>query len=70
MTLSSRERLAKRIRALRLQKGWSQEYLADASGLHRTYIGTVERSEQSMTVDTIDKLAKALEVNVSELFSD
>jgi len=70
MTLSSRERLAKRIRALRLQKGWSQEYLADESGLHRTYIGTVERSEQSMTVDTIDKLAKALEVKVSELFSD
>lgn len=70
MTLSSRELLAKRIRALRLQKGWSQEYLADASGLHRTYIGTVERSEQSMTVDTIDKLAKALEINVAELFSD
>lgn len=68
MTVPGRELLAKRIKELRLEKGWSQEDLAAASGLHRTYIGTVERAEQSITVDSIDKLARALGVTVSELF--
>ena len=69
MTVPGRELLAKRIKELRLEKGWSQEDLAAASGLHRTYIGTVERAEQSITVDNIDKLAIALGVSVSELFN-
>lgn len=68
MPLSARELLAKRVRELRLAKGWSQEDLAAASSLHRTYIGTVERAEQSITVDSIEKLAKALEVPVAKLF--
>ena len=68
MSLSARELVAKRVRELRQDKGWSQEELAAASGLHRTYIGTVERAEQSITVDNVDKLANALGVAVSELF--
>lgn len=70
MSLSARELLAKKVRKLRLEKDWSQEDLAAASNLHRTYIGTVERAEQSITVDSIDKLADALEVSISELFKE
>lgn len=70
MSLSARELLARKVRKLRLEKDWSQEDLAAASNLHRTYIGTVERAEQSITVDSIDKLADALEVSISELFKE
>ncbi|MCK7583406.1 MAG: helix-turn-helix transcriptional regulator [Chromatiales bacterium] len=41
----ARDVLAKRIRELRLEKGWSQEHLADTGGLHRTYIGDIESRE-------------------------
>lgn len=68
MSVSARELLARRVRELRREKGWSQEDLAVASNLHRTYIGTVERAEQSITVDSIEKLATALDVPVAKLF--
>lgn len=68
MSLSARELLARHVRELRREKGWSQEDLAVASNLHRTYIGTVERAEQSITVDSIEKLATALDVPVAKLF--
>ncbi|MDZ7803502.1 helix-turn-helix transcriptional regulator [Thiohalophilus sp.] len=68
MSVTARELLARRVRELRREKGWSQEDLAVASNLHRTYIGTVERAEQSITVDSIEKLATALDVPVAKLF--
>lgn len=64
----TRKQLAKRIRDLRKKTGMSQEELGFASGLHRTYIGSIERSEQNVSVDNIHKLAKALKVHVNELF--
>lgn len=65
---SARISFGKRLRELRKERGFSQESLADAVGLHRTYIGSVERGEQSISVDNIEKLAKALKVKTSELF--
>ena len=59
--------LARRIRALRRKRGWSQEGLADYSGLHRTYIGSIERAERNFTVDTLEKLAVAFGISVYEL---
>lgn len=45
----------------------SQEALADMARLHRTYIGSVERTERNISIDNIERLAKALDVSTSNL---
>ena len=57
-----------RLRELREAKGLSQEALAAACNLHRTYIGLIERGERSLSIPTIEIIAKALEVPPSRLF--
>ncbi len=57
----------KRLRELRLRKGYSQEKLAEIAMLHRNYIGMVERGERNLTLLNIKKLARALGVEVGEL---
>lgn len=57
----------KRVRQLREEKGISQEQLGFDVGLHRTYIGQIERAEKNITLKNIEKIAKQLDVNVSEL---
>ncbi len=57
------------IRAIRKSKGWSQEELAEASGLHRTYIGSIERGEQNVSLKNIKRLADALGVPLADLFT-
>jgi len=47
--------------------GLSQEELADICGYHRTYIGSVERSERNITLSTLDSLSNALNVSPSDL---
>ena len=54
---------------LRRAKGISQEELAFRSGIHRSYIGVIERGEKSPSIDTIMKVAKGLDVSVGELFA-
>jgi len=49
-----------RIKAERLDQGMSQEQLAELAGVHRTYVGQVERGEVSLTLDSIVKLARGL----------
>lgn len=56
-----------KIRELRTIKGLSQEDLADLAGLHRTYVGGIERGERNVAFLNIVKLAKALEVSLSDL---
>jgi len=56
------------IRKFRLERGLSQEKLALLSGLHRTYIGAIERGERNVSFKNIEKIAKTLKVNLEELF--
>lgn len=61
--------LAIRVRTLRNARRWSQADLADASGLHRTYISLIEREECGVGLDKLERLAKALGVPASDLLS-
>ena len=58
-----------RIRALRQAKEVSQEELAYRAGIHRTYLGGIERGERNPALKNIAALAQALEVDLPELFS-
>lgn len=57
------------LRRLRARRGWSQEALADHAGIHRTYVGSVERAERNISINNICRLAWALGVEVRELFA-
>ena len=58
-----------RIKKLRVEKGLSQEKLAEISDLHRTYIGSLEAGKRNVSLENIKKLAIALECKISELFN-
>jgi transcriptional regulator with XRE-family HTH domain len=60
-------RFGNRVRELRKRKGLSQEGLALESGLDRSYVGGVERGERNISLENIEKLARALRVHPSEL---
>jgi transcriptional regulator with XRE-family HTH domain len=60
-------KFGERAKQLRKAKGWSQEDLAKKSGLHRTYIGSIERSERNVSLINIEKIAKALRVRITVL---
>lgn len=62
------ERFAQRVRVLREEQGISQEKLAERAGLHRTYIGMVERLERNLSLICIYRIANGLGIDVKELF--
>jgi transcriptional regulator with XRE-family HTH domain len=55
------------IRKLRVKKKWSQEGFADECGLHRTYVGSVERGERNLTLESLHVLARTLGVKMSDI---
>ena len=61
--------LGKAIRELRTERGWSQEELSLKTGVHRNYIGGIERAERKPTLETVAVLAQALGVRASELIA-
>jgi transcriptional regulator with XRE-family HTH domain len=65
--MALQHQVGKRIRSLREKRGWSQEAFADECGLHRTYIGSVERGERNLTLSSLHTIAKTLKVTMSEL---
>lgn len=63
-------KFGKTVRDARLKRNLSQEKLGELAGLHRTYIGMVERAEKNITLKNIQKIAKALSLRISSLFKD
>jgi transcriptional regulator with XRE-family HTH domain len=61
--------LGDRIRELRRKKGFSQESFADHCGLHRTYMGGIERGEHNLTIQTALTIARGLGISLSKLLS-
>ncbi len=59
-----------KVRLLRKERNLSQEELSFRANLHRTYIGMIERAEKNITLVNIEKIAKALNVELKELFDD
>jgi transcriptional regulator with XRE-family HTH domain len=62
--------LGKTIRDLRSARGYSQESFADAVGLHRTYMGGIERGERNVGVVNLSRIAEALELPLSGLIAE
>lgn len=60
--------IGQRIRTYRTQKGLSQEKLAELAGCHPTYIGQLERGEKNATLESVEKIASAMDISLSELF--
>jgi transcriptional regulator with XRE-family HTH domain len=60
--MSSRENLARNVKSLRISRGISQEALAHAAGIDRTYVSAIERCKYSVSIDRLDQIAKSLGV--------
>ena len=59
--------LGQNVRKYRLEKNWSQKELAERCGLHRTYIGSIERFERNVSLTNVQLIANALEVKIEKL---
>lgn len=62
------KQFGKRVRKLRDERGISQERLGELAKVHRTYVGMIERGEKNITLTNIEKFAKALKVDIKDLF--
>ncbi|MEF2175500.1 MAG: helix-turn-helix transcriptional regulator [Candidatus Absconditabacteria bacterium] len=67
--MNIRVKFGQRVRELRKKLGLSQEELALKCGLHRTYIGIIERGEKNVCLENIEIIANALEVKIKDLFN-
>lgn len=65
-----RIKFGKTLRRLRKERSVSQEVFADKCNLHRTYISDIERGERNISLENIEKIAKVLNMKISELFRE
>lgn len=68
MSKKTLEKFGERVREERHKLGLSQEELASRAGVHRTYIGMIERAEKNITLENIEKIAKALGIRIADFF--
>jgi transcriptional regulator with XRE-family HTH domain len=68
-TVNLREILSLNIKAYRVKEGLSQDEFAARCGLHRTYIGSVERQERNVTLETLNQLAVSMGVSAADLLT-
>lgn len=66
-THNARKIFARNLREIRAKANLSQEELADLAGLHRTYVGSVERGERNISIDNMERLASALTIDIKDL---
>ena len=62
-------KIGKRVRKLRTDRGWSQEELADRSGVNRSYMSRVELGKSDVSLSVLHKIARTLEISLSELLA-
>lgn len=67
LKLTARAIFATNLKQLRLERGLSQELLAEMANLHRTYVGSVERGERNVSIDNMESFANALSVSLREM---
>ena len=67
-TIKIEKKFGRLVRKLRKKAGYSQEELADIAGIHRTYLGCIERGERNCSLKSIERIANALKVPIYELF--
>ena len=65
-----RQTVAKNVRMLRRERGYTQEELSERAGIDRNYTGMIERAERSPTVDMLEKIATALDVEAATLLTN
>jgi len=70
MSKTTLQKFGDKVREERHKLGLSQEELASRAGVHRTYIGMIERAEKNITLENIEKVANALKIKLSEFFKD
>jgi len=63
-------KFGEKVREERLKQGLSQEELAERAGVHRTYIGMIERAEKNITLANVAKIANALKLQIKDLFTN
>jgi transcriptional regulator with XRE-family HTH domain len=68
--INARHRFARNLRKIRKTKGFSQEKLAELANLHRTYIGSVERGERNVTIDSMERISIALGASIETLLGE
>lgn len=61
---------ATNVKRCRIERGYSQEHLAELAGLHRTYISALERETRNISIENIGKIAEALQIEAYQLFID
>lgn len=65
-----KKKFGKKVKLLRIEKGWSQEKLALNADLDRTYIPGIEKGERNISITVIEKIAKALKTSINNLFDE
>lgn len=62
-------KFGQKVREERFKLNLSQEELASRAGVHRTYIGMIERAEKNITLENIEKISKALKISIADFFN-
>ena len=70
MSKTTLQKFGDKVREERHKLGLSQEELASRAGVHRTYIGMIERAEKNITLENIEKIATALKITLPDIFKD